>query len=338
MGIMSNQSTGNLTASQAYTLTCSGAGGSTSASITVNVGAAPPPPQPVQITLTVTKDASSPTTNVVAGNSNQILAKFDIKATGGNVTFNEMDFDISGGNAVNNFRVIDDQGAQIGKTVNVTANSATVAEGSGSLNYIVPANTTRVLTVYGDLLSTALGTVQVSFTDGNNTSALGTFSTVWNMPANVLTVLPTVANLTVSASGYPISVVAGASNVEIGSYTLTAGQVNPLNLTGISIGIAAGAAPYLTNLEVMDGTTQLGNTYPTVTSNNLYTFNGNAPIAIPVNGSLTLNVYANISSSTPSATIANATTLTGVNDSTQGGQTVSIPSPISGQSVSFTTQ
>ena len=42
-GISSNQSTGNLTASQTYTLSCSGAGGSTSASLTVNVAVAPAP-------------------------------------------------------------------------------------------------------------------------------------------------------------------------------------------------------------------------------------------------------------------------------------------------------
>jgi hypothetical protein len=41
-GISSNQSTGNLTASQTYTVSCSGAGGSVSAGVTVNVAAMPP--------------------------------------------------------------------------------------------------------------------------------------------------------------------------------------------------------------------------------------------------------------------------------------------------------
>jgi hypothetical protein len=338
-GISSNQSTGNLTASQTYTLTCSGAGGSTSASITINVGAAP---QPVQTTLTVTKDASSPTTNVVAGNYNQTLAKFDVLASGGSVTFNEIVFGINGGNAINNFRVVDNQGAGVGTTQNVPAGTTSVAEGSGSLNYVVPANTTRVLTVYGDLPSTASGTVQVIFNSGNNTSAQGTFATVWNMPANLLTVLPATAQFnaaTNSGLGSPVSASANTTGVEIGSYTFTAGQVNPVNLSGISVLIAnQPSAAYLSNLRVMNGSTPVGSTQPTVTANTTYNFNSSAPIAIAVNGSVTLDVYADIQPSAATTQTTALTTLQGVNASTMAGNSVSLASPVSGQTVSFTSQ
>jgi hypothetical protein len=292
--------------------------------------------------LVISKDASSPTTYAVAGNTNQVLAKFDVLASGESIKFNEMDFNVFGGNAINNFRIVDDQGAQIGTTVNLAAGSTTVAEGSGSLNYIIPANTTRVLTVYGDLLSTASGTVQVSI-GGDNTSAqnyttsvsVGTISPV---SGNTLTVLASNSNLSVKENyglGSPVSAAVGASNVEIGSYTFTAGQVNGINLTGVTINVTSTLPNnYLTNLAVMDGSTQIGTTYATVVGGTSYSFNGSTPIAISANGSITLNVYANISSNVVSSTYSSVTTLASVNASTQAGNAVTV-TPTPGQNITF---
>ncbi len=52
-----NQSTGSLTTSRTFTLSCSGAGGSTTRSVTVNVAGAPPPP--ATPTLTFTADSTN---------------------------------------------------------------------------------------------------------------------------------------------------------------------------------------------------------------------------------------------------------------------------------------
>ncbi len=110
--------------------------------------------------------------------------------------------------------------------------------------------------------------------------------------------------------GTPVSASAGAQQVKIGSYTLTAGQVNPVNLTGVTIQVTstvlAAYPSWLTNLEVMDGSTQLGQTYATVASTGVYSFNSNAPISIAANGSVTLDVYANISSNASTTTTAAA--------------------------------
>jgi hypothetical protein len=330
-GIMSNQSTGNLTASQTYILTCSGAGGTTSASITINVG---PVPQPV-----ISKDASNPS-NIGAGNTNNVLLKFDVKTSGGSIQLNEIDFGISGGNAINNFRVVDNQGAPVGTTQNVSAGATSIAEGNGGLNYIIPANTTRVLTVYGDLPSTAVGTVQVTFTGLGNSTVPPLTASIPTISGNVLTIVLAVPSLTAIANGSSmVQASAGATNVKIGSYTFTAGPINPVDITGISIMAASGLpSNSLTNLEVMDGTTQVGSTYTTVIGGNTYSFNSNSPIVIAANGSLALDVYASINSNASSTMVANATTLTAVNNASAYGYTVSLAAPVSGQSLTITSQ
>jgi hypothetical protein len=296
--------------------------------------------------VVASKDANSPTTYAVAGNTNQVLAKFDVLASGDSIKFTQLDFLTQGTNGavqpINNFRVVDDQGAQIGTTVNTTGGE--VAEGSGSLNYIIPANTTRVLTVYGDLPSNASGTVQVTF--GSAGTAAQSYTTYASAPVsaisgNTLSILNANTNLLVNENyglGSPVSAPAGAQKVKIGSYTLTAGQVNGINLTGVTIlaSSSLGTANWLTNLYVMDGTTQIGQTYAQVTGGNGYSFNSNSPILIAANGSVILDVYANISSNSTVRTDAAETTLSSINASTVAGQAVTASST-PGQSVNFTT-
>jgi hypothetical protein len=290
--------------------------------------------------LVISKDANTPQTYAVAGNTNQVLGVFDVLASGDSIKFNELDLAVTGGNAVNNLRVVDDQGAQIGTTVNLLAGSSLVPEGTGSLNYIIPANTTRVLTVYGDLPATSTNSIAVGI-GGGNTSAqsyttyvsLGTIATVMG---NSLSILSSGSNLLVTQDysvGSPVPAPAGADNVEIGSYTFTAGQINSVNLTGINLNVDAGAAPYLTNLKVMNGTTPFGNVYSTVSSGNTYNFNGTS-IAIPATQSVTLGVYANISGTAVSSTVQNATVLSSVSATNNVGNAV-IASSTNGQAIYF---
>jgi hypothetical protein len=308
--------------------------------------------------VVASRDANTPTTYAVAGNTNQVFAKFDVLASGDSIKFTQMDFSVTGNGTnpitINNFRVVDDQGAQIGTTQNVPLTGSaptgvqTVIEGSGSLNYIIPANTTRVLTVYGDLPSNASGTVAITFAPDNSTAAQSytTYATATTTPVtgNTLQILNSNSNLIVSQNyglGSPVSAAAGASNVKIGSYTLTAGQVNGVNFTGVTITATSTlGSNWLTNLSLFDGSTQIGQTYSTVAAGNGYTFSSNSPIAIPANGSLTLDVYANISSNISTTTSLTAvTSLTGINASTQAGNaiTFSAASSTAGQNVTFNT-
>ena len=66
--------------------------------------------------------------------------------------------------------------------------------------------------------------------------------TVSAVPGNTLNILPPNTNLVVNENyglGTPVSASAGAQQVKIGSYTFTAGQVNPVNLTGVTIQVTS---------------------------------------------------------------------------------------------------
>jgi hypothetical protein len=295
--------------------------------------------------VVLSKDANTPTNAVVAGNTNQLLAKFDVLASGDSVKFNQIDFGIAGSNALANFRIVDDQGTQIGTTAASVTGTSTMniaySAGSGNLNYIIPANTTRVLSVYGDLGSSASGAVQIGI-QGFSAQSYTTYASIGpaSVSGNSLQVLASSTNLSVSQNyglGSPVQAPAGLGNVKIGSYTFTAGQVNPVNLTGISLLIANNAttAGYLRNVRMMYGTQQVGNVQSTVSANTTYTFNTGAPISIAANGSVTLDVFADISSSITATTTVAMTTVSAINASTASGNAVALGASVPGQNVSF---
>ncbi len=292
--------------------------------------------------LVISKSSSTPSTYVVAGNTNQVLAKFDVLASGDAIKFNELDFSLAGGQSYNNFRVVDDQGVQIGTTAS-TLTAATYAAGSGNLNYIIPANQTRTLTVYGDLSSTASGTLAITLGGGSSSAqSYTTFSsvTVPSTGGNSLSVLASTSNLTAALNyglGSPVNASAGSQALKVASFSLTAGQINSISLTGVTIQTAANSttAGYLRNVKVMIGSTQIGNSYATVTASQTMTFNASSPISIPANSTANVDVYADVASSVTATTTNTLITLSGVNANTTGGNSVSIGTTPGGQNVSF---
>lgn len=289
--------------------------------------------------VVASKNAATPTTNAVAGNTNQVFAKFDILASGDSIRFNQMDFTITGGNTITNFRVVDDQGVQIG----TTGASVTTAysAGSGSLNYIIPANVTRTITVYGDLGSTASSTVQVTLAGTTSAQSYTTLSStaVSAVGANVLTVLASNTNLTAALNyslGSPVNASAGNSNQLVASFALTAGQVNAINLTGVTLTTTASTTVVgqIRNLRVKIGNVQIGSVQPTVAASTASTFNSSAPIAIAANATVNVDVYADLASSVAVGT-STVVTLTSVNASTAAGNSVTASASPVGQVVSF---
>lgn len=304
-GIMSNQSTGNLTASQTYTLTCSGAGGSASASITVNVGAAP------ALSSVQLSGPSQLITGVVE--TNDCIVMLD-----------------QYGNPITNASATITTDSVQGK---VDQNGNPIPEIYNLSKASYPCNYKKSQS------SPYSSTLGYNFfydppTDGQHTiiiSALGSTQSI------VITSITPPPAFTVTPSyslASQVQASAGATNVKVGSYTITAGPNNPVDLTGITVLIANDpSVTNLRNIKVMNGTTQVGTTYTTITGGNNYNFNSNAPMVIAANGSLTLDVYADISSSVNAATVPNMTTLTAIN-----GATTSLTAPVQGQGVTFIPQ
>jgi hypothetical protein len=290
--------------------------------------------------LIISRDATSPTTNVVAGNTNQVLAKFSVLASGDTIRVNQLNFDtVNATAAISNLRIVDDLGVQLGTTRTTSATSTTYSAGTGSLNYVIAANATRVLTVYGDVATGATGSVQARLLSGTAQSN-STYAAITPGAAsgNSLTVLATGTNLSASlnyAFANP-TVTAGTTGAKIGSFTLTAGQVNSISMTGVTVTATASTtlAAYLQNLRVMIGSTQLGVTQPgAVTASNAYTFNATTPIVIAPNQVVSIDIYADVTNSATAGTNA-LVTLTSAAANVVNGNVVSI-SPITGQTVTL---
>ena len=292
--------------------------------------------------VVISKDVNTPSTYAVAGNTSQVLAKFDVLASGDSIRFNELDLTVNGTATTTNLRIVDDQGVQIGTTAATVKGGGTYQAGSGNLNYIIPANATRVLTVYGDLDSNQTGSISITLANGaSSAQSYSTLSTVnlGSQTSNSLSVLVSGSNLAGALNyglGSPVNASAGSSNMKVASFALTAGQVNNINFTGVTLTAVNNATVVnqIRNLRVMIGSVQIGTTYPTVTAGQAMTFNSGNTVPVTSNASVNVDVYADLASSV-TTTSSKIVDLTSVNASTVGGNAVSVSGPIAGQVVSF---
>ncbi len=292
--------------------------------ITINKG---------QITLTLASD--TPTGNIPKGASNVTLAKFTIYAAGENVKVKFLNLTITQGSAgdawttianvtedIQNISIVDDAGNQVGSTISTivggtdtgqcTLTSATVitchfGTSSSNINYIVPANTTRVLSAKVDILSTndapSLRAGLAAMT--NNLEGQVSFQQASTGAANGATLTVTSNPLTLNLNGAfaAPTYVAGANNVKIASFVIAASSAEGARITSLTFDKDSNANFDIQNLKVMVGTTQFGTTRPIIgDAETSLTFSGVAPIIVNSGGSVTVDVYADILTGTTAAT------------------------------------
>lgn len=310
-------------------------------SITVNGGTG------VQIsilqgTLTVSLASDTPTGNIAKGGSGVAFAKFTIYAAGEPVKVKWLTFKLLptgtglGNNwdaEIKNVVLVDDAGNQVGTTINSLVTSVTCTDTSFSaststgaincfgnssspINYLVPANTTRVLTLRGDVQSGAGFSTIVASLTGNTSNLQGQTSSqtassgsvnggVLSLAANSLTVAKNTAVGTQTAS-------AGAVGMKIGSYSLSANSAEGVNLSSITIATSASSTRFQ-NLKLMLGSTQVGVTQPTLSASASYTFSGS--VNIPAGQTKVVDVIADVLSGTVANTYTVVTTLSGCSGS-----------------------
>lgn len=283
-----------------------------------------------QITVSLASD--TPTGNVPNGASNVTLGKFTIFASGEPVKVKFLDLRIDQGATgdtwvtlanltedIQNISLVDDAGSQIGSTI------ATIAFGTGSgqcttptttttvtchfgtsaspINYLVPANTTRVISAKVDVLSTndapslqarlpgnaANLEGQISFQTASSGSATGATLTVSTNPLTIAN------NAAFAAPTY----VAGANGVRIASFVLAASSAEGAKINSLTFDKDSNANFDIQNLKVMVGSTQFGTTRATIgDAETSLTFSGSSPIIVSAGGSVTVDVYADIITST----------------------------------------
>jgi hypothetical protein len=273
---------------------------------------------------------------------------------------------------VKNIALTDDAGQQVGSTINTpptgnTCDNTTGASGVGSngvwtgatttsasvtyvdcfgtsaspINYVVPANTTRVLSLKADIQSTAnFGTITAGLQQETN-NLQGQISSNQNSSGAVSGSALSLSNSSLTATANPgfgtQSVSKNTSDQEIGSYNLTASSAEGVNVNNLAIMTnSSWGAPLgnFSSLEVVVNGTQFGTTVPNVTPGTTYTFSGSA-FNIQAGQTVTVNVFANISSQATGGTTGGATSLTGLSGTGQiSNAAISLPSQVQGQNVS----
>ena len=276
-------------------------------------------------TVTVSQSSNTPTGNLAPGQSNITLAKFTVYAAGEAVKVKFLDFKIQLGsstvtssaslqNQLKNIAITDDAGGQIGTTINSPVSGAACQQAAGSaiaagvytdcfgtpnsnVNYIIPANTTRVLSLKADIQSgasfvTAIGSLvaDTGNLQGLTSSATGNTGSAQGASLSLASTQLTVAQNT-SLGNQNVS--KNSANVRVGSYALTASSADGVTISTLTITSGNTSGVDLQNLKVMVGGVQFGVTQGLVSSNQAYSFSG-TPFTIPVGGTTYVDVYADI--------------------------------------------
>ena len=334
--------------------------------------------------ITVTQDSATPTGNIAVGQSGVTLAKYDIYAAGEAVKVKFLGFELkltgvatttsftTLQNFLKNISLVDDAGGQVGTTVNTPPSSnscdsqsaADAAAGLSSgtitagtvvyldcfgtsaspINYIVPANTTRVLSLKADiqsLTSPATFTTILAKLGGNSNNLQGLISSQTGSSSGASgsslslqsTLLTTAQN---SAYGNQ-TITPNSTNAKVGSYAFTASSASGVQINTVSIKAAptGSGSTDLQNLKIMINGAQFGTTQGVVADANTYTFSG-APFTVAAGGTTYVDVYADILSN--ATTTSPATALTGCSGtSVVSYSAVSCSGTINGQKVTVAT-
>lgn len=335
--------------------------------------------QPGQITAS--QDSNTPTGNVSKGMSNVTLAKFDLYAAGEPVKVQWLDFNIQLGNVaattslsseIQSVSLSDDAGNQVGTTITTPPSNNTCTPLTGSftaatssmgvgndtysdcfgssnspINYIIPANTTRVLSLKANIQPGAnFSTIQGNLVaDSNNLQ--GQISSNTNSTGGVSGVALSLVSSSLTAAqnnalGTQV-VSAGTSGLRIGSYALSASSAEGVNVNTVSIQLAPtstnpaawiGGQTAFQNLKLMVNGVQFGSTVGSVSPNATYVFSG-SPINVPAGQTVKVDVYADTLSNA-TGTYTPATNLTGYTGSGQVSyDSVNASGTVTGQSLSF---
>lgn len=277
---------------------------------TTNVGAG---------TLTITLDPSSPTGNLAPGQTNVTVAKFKVVAYGEQIKVLYIPFQLVMASAgpsfvdeVDNVYLVDDAGNQIGTTIttpeddtavdgtwdNSDSPAATFGTSSSNINYLMPANTTRIWSLKLDLITTdhdatdlkaslVAGTNnyqgQISNVSTGDTTAVG---------GNTLTITSNPFQAKQNTSVGVGNLIKGQTGARIGSFILSASSAEGINVSTIQL-TSSTTFPFANLILKVNGV-QFGDIKGSTAISTSYTFSGSAPILIPAGGSITVDAYVDI--------------------------------------------
>lgn len=279
-------------------------------------------------TATITLASDTPTGTIPLGGSNVTLAKFRVFAAGEALRIKFLPFTLTktggaswdaGGadNQIRNIALFGDDGVQVGTTINTPSGcafgpadntndySCSFGSSSANINYTIPANTSRVLSLKADVQNTAdFLTVRAQLNAAtSNVEGQISFQTS-NLPGGIvqgsilsLTTAPFQATLNGSLGTQTI--VGGASNQRIGSFSLSASSAEAIDVTSVRINTAANAGSNsnfrIQNLVVKVDGTSWNYVIGSVDPSTGYVFTSpTGPLRINAGGSKTVDVFADV--------------------------------------------
>lgn len=255
-------------------------------------------------TVSVVKASTSPSSNVTKGASNVKWATFEFTASNEDVKVESLDVIASTtlDHGLDNGKIFVD-GVQVGSTKDLTdATAVNFTFGSG---FILQAGETAIVDIYADAKTTTGAaftngdTAAITLGQGNaNGERLASLTSI-NVPSsNVVGNTLTINSSTLTATKYSgygnQTILAGTSNAKLGSFTLSAGSAEGVNVNTIVINLSADEAATITDLKLVNNATgaTIGSAKPSPSTDNSFSVN----LDIAASATKTIDIVGNIKS------------------------------------------
>lgn len=302
-------------------------------------------------TVTVNKATDSASGFISAGATDVTLATFDVKAVGEDVEIRKMGLKIAttsesyAKHLTGNVKIVAD-GATLatisaGDTAYTLYNTAT--QYSLSQYLTIPSGATKKVSVVASVSSNATSTSDFTVSFGNMyLKQLSTLAFVDNKPSatlvdgNNLQVQSTALTFAKDTGLPSKNVAAGSGRQEIARFVVKAGSAEGVKVTNVTInmvGNGAFSAPEtLQNMDLWDGSTQLGSTVSNVaTSSNSFSFSLN----LAKDEQKVIKVMASVLSTATGAASTTVDSYTYIGNDTQN--TTTVTDDVSGQVITLGT-
>jgi hypothetical protein len=273
--------------------------------------------------LSVTRASDSPSGDITLSSTNVLLGSFEFRATGEDIKIEALNATSTTGASssagVDQVKIFVN-GSQVGSTKDIAANTASGTEFTFGSSFIAKAGEITEVDIYGDAKNAAgtdlaaATTIRVGLTvSASNTEGLSsgnTVSAISQVNGNFRTIAASSLTATKSTGFGGTTAIAGSNNVRLGSFVLSAGSAEGINVNSIVVNLTdSNQTSSITDLRLEKGGVTLGTPKSTPSAEN--SFSVNLPIA--ASDSAVIDVYANVKSGVPNGTIVTSL------DTTSGG-------------------
>lgn len=253
-------------------------------------------------TVSVSLSNSSQVESVTVDSTNVKWATYEFRASGEDVKIENLsvkaDTSVATVAGLDNGKVFVN-GVQVGSTKDLTEEDA-VNFTFGS-SFIVKAGTTATVDIYADAKKTnaasysAGTTVTVSIVAGSSNGQGQNSLTTISVPGsdiagNTITLSSSTLAITKSSGYGDQTMIAGTNGAKVGSFVLSAGSAEGINVNTITVNLSAAEYASITNLKLMSNGAQVGTVKVTPSSANSFSVNFN----VAKSATKTLELYADI--------------------------------------------